>query len=45
MPHSERPLTARPRPNLIVCASAASRLAWCGGALILLWMTVYWAMT
>jgi hypothetical protein len=28
-----------------LCASALSRLAWAAGALLLLWITVFWALS
>ncbi|HRE69009.1 MAG: hypothetical protein JNM54_01650 [Candidatus Accumulibacter sp.] len=31
-------------PNPVLCASALARLLWAAGALLLLWMTVFWAL-
>jgi hypothetical protein len=31
------------RPNRALCASAAWRLSWAAGALLLLWLTIHWA--
>ncbi|MEF8703608.1 MAG: hypothetical protein V5B32_10205 [Candidatus Accumulibacter sp. UW26] len=36
---------ARPsKPNPVLCASAASRLVWAAGALVMLWTAVLWAL-
>jgi len=33
------------RPNAALCSSALSRLGWATAALLLLWSTVYWALS
>ncbi|MBK9027408.1 MAG: hypothetical protein IPN98_05955 [Propionivibrio sp.] len=33
------------RPNPVICAGALSRLIWAAGALLVLWLTVYWALS
>jgi cell division septal protein FtsQ len=38
--HSAR----NPQANPVLCASAAARLIWAAGALVLLWTTVLWAL-
>jgi len=38
--HSAR----NPQTNPVLCASAAARLLWAVGALLLLWATVLWAL-
>ncbi|HNH23391.1 MAG TPA: hypothetical protein PKI28_10850 [Accumulibacter sp.] len=32
------------RGNTALCASALLRLSWAGSALLLLWVTVFWAL-
>jgi hypothetical protein len=46
--HAPRPdsaETTRARPNPMLCAGAVSRLFWSCGALALLWLSVYWALS
>jgi hypothetical protein len=37
------PPSARPNPAL--CAGVVSRLLWAAGALLLLWVTIHWALS
>jgi hypothetical protein len=36
---------ASDRPNRALCASAVSRLVFAAGALLLLWVTIHWALS
>ncbi|WP_186408250.1 hypothetical protein [Candidatus Accumulibacter aalborgensis] len=46
MPSSTRPTLSASiaKRNSVLCASAAARLIWAVGALVLLWTAVLWAL-
>jgi hypothetical protein len=44
-PHTDSAEKHSTRPNPMLCAGALSRLFWSSGALALLWLSVYWALS
>ncbi|KFB72182.1 MAG: hypothetical protein AW09_002640 [Candidatus Accumulibacter phosphatis] len=44
IPTHSTPLASIPKLDPVLCSSAATRLLWAIAALLLLWMTVFWAL-
>lgn len=44
-PLSRKKTTTPVLPNAALCAGAMTRLGWAAGALVLLWVTIHWALT